>query len=125
MKTLTDTNAGGGCPAAHCSARPSVDWDEVRATNDPRVVLRAMLEIWHPHDDAELSGRGTGEIDLILAARRVLARPPGNPVAWFHMDYGVLELSRIARPGWKPLFTEPNADVDASPPLTPQDHAQR
>lgn len=54
-----------------------VDWEEVRRTNDPRVVLGAMLDIWDPCDDAHLSGWGPGEVDLILAARRILGRP--NP----------------------------------------------
>jgi hypothetical protein len=56
-------------------SRAPVDWDEVRKTDDPRVVLRAMLQIWDPEDDAHLSGWGWGEIDLIMAARRVLGLP--------------------------------------------------
>jgi hypothetical protein len=49
-----------------------VDWAEVRQTEDPRVVLRAMLAIWDPCDESHLDGWGAGEIDLIMAARRIL-----------------------------------------------------
>jgi hypothetical protein len=55
--------------------RKPVDWDQVRETMDPLVVLQAMLAIWDPCDDARLSGWGPGEIDLIEAARRVLGLP--------------------------------------------------
>ena len=35
-----------------------------------------------------------------------------KPIAWFHDDFGVVELSRIERKGWKPLFSPQN---DKSP----------
>lgn len=34
-------------------------------------------------------------------------REQSEPVAWYHNDYGVLELSRIRRVGWKPLYSAP------------------
>ena len=34
-----------------------------------------------------------------------LAQPAQEPVAWYHNDFGVVELSRIPRAGWKPLTT--------------------
>jgi hypothetical protein len=33
------------------------------------------------------------------------AQPAQEPVAWYHNDFGVVELSRIPRAGWKPLTT--------------------
>ena len=35
------------------------------------------------------------------------AQPAQEPVAWYHNDFGVVELSRIPRAGWKPLTTPP------------------
>lgn len=32
----------------------------------------------------------------------------GEPVAWYHSDFGVIELSRDPRPGWTPLYDPPN-----------------
>ena len=34
-------------------------------------------------------------------------QPSQEPVAWYHDDFGTLELSRIQRIGWKPLYTTP------------------
>lgn len=31
----------------------------------------------------------------------------GEVVAWYHDEYGTVELSRIRRVGWKPLFAAP------------------
>jgi len=31
-----------------------------------------------------------------------------KPTAWFHDDFGVVELSRVERKGWKPLFSMQN-----------------
>jgi len=36
-----------------------------------------------------------------------LAESSACPVAWWHEDFGVVELSRIQRPGWKPLYSTP------------------
>lgn len=41
-----------------------------------------------------------------------LAQPAQEPVAWYrvawyHDDFGTLELSRIQRVGWKPLYAAP------------------
>jgi len=32
--------------------------------------------------------------------------PPLTPVAWYHQDFGEVELSRVRRAGWLPLFLE-------------------
>ena len=34
-------------------------------------------------------------------------QPAQEPVAWHHDNFGTLELSRIQRVGWKPLYTAP------------------
>ncbi len=39
--------------------------------------------------------------------KEALAQPVQEPVAWYHNDFGVVELSRIPRSGWKPLYTTP------------------
>ena len=39
--------------------------------------------------------------------KAALAQPAQEPVAWYHDDFGTLELSRIQRVGWKPLYTAP------------------
>ena len=36
--------------------------------------------------------------------------PAQEPVAWYHNDNGSLELSRIRRVGWKPLYAAPQLD---------------
>jgi hypothetical protein len=41
------------------------------------------------------------------AIKEALAQPEQEPVAWYHNDFGSLELSRIPRAGWKPLYTTP------------------
>lgn len=52
--------------------------------------------------------------------------PSAEPVAWYHNDFGVLELSRIRRVGWKPLYAhpspEPVAKPDAVTPVEPQEN---
>lgn len=55
-----------------------VDWDALRTTDDPALVLAAFLAIWDPLLPECLDGFGGGEIDTILAARRLVAkaRPP-------------------------------------------------
>jgi hypothetical protein len=37
------------------------------------------------------------------------AQPEQEPVAWYHDDFDTLELSRVQRVGWKPLYTTPPA----------------
>lgn len=39
------------------------------------------------------------------------AQPVQEPVAWYHNDFGSVELSRIPRAGWKPLYTTPPLPV--------------
>ena len=46
-------------------------------------------------------------IKAIAAAKEALAQPEQEPVAWYHNDFGSVELSRIPRAGWKPLYTLP------------------
>jgi hypothetical protein len=41
------------------------------------------------------------------------------PLAWYHDDHGVLELSRVPRPGWKPLFQGTEAAASTCVPLPP------
>jgi hypothetical protein len=36
-----------------------------------------------------------------------VAQPEQEPVAWYHDDFDTLELSRVQRVGWKPLYTTP------------------
>lgn len=36
--------------------------------------------------------------------KEALEQPAQEPVAWYHDDFGTLELSRIQRVGWKPLY---------------------
>jgi len=38
-------------------------------------------------------------------------QPEQEPVAWYHNDFGSVELSRIPRAGWKPLYTTPPLPV--------------
>jgi hypothetical protein len=40
---------------------------------------------------------------------RPVAQPEQEPVAWYHDDFDTLELSRVQRVGWKPLYTTPPA----------------
>jgi hypothetical protein len=42
--------------------------------------------------------------------RAALAAQPAEPVAWFHDDFGNIELSRIKRAGWLPLYAAPPAE---------------
>lgn len=39
--------------------------------------------------------------------------PSAEPVAWYHNGFGVLELSRIRRVGWKPLYAHPSPEPRA------------
>lgn len=49
----------------------------------------------------------TGYESKRAAAQDKLAQPVQEPVAWYHNDFGVVELSRIPRAGWKLLTTPP------------------
>ena len=40
--------------------------------------------------------------------------PAQEPLAWYHNNFGVVELSRIPRSGWKPLYTTP---LQPEPPI--------
>ena len=42
-----------------------------------------------------------------LRAAIEAALKPGEPVAWFHSDHESIELSRVQRVGWKPLYKAP------------------
>jgi hypothetical protein len=42
-----------------------------------------------------------------------------DPVAWYHDDFGEIEMSRIPRPGWRPLY--PSPDVASGNPSADQD----
>jgi len=41
--------------------------------------------------------------------RAQLEQREQEPVAWYHNDFGEVELSRIPRDGWSPLYTTPPA----------------
>jgi len=43
-------------------------------------------------------------------ALKLLLAYNGKPVAWFHEDFGTIELSRVKRKGWNPLFSLENAE---------------
>jgi len=49
--------------------------------------------------------------DAILAFADTLRdeTEAGEPVAWWHNDFGVVELSRVQRVGWRPLYAAPLA----------------
>lgn len=49
----------------------------------------------------------TGYQSKRAAAQDKLAQPAQEPVACYHDDFGTLELSRVQRVGWKPLYTTP------------------
>jgi len=47
--------------------------------------------------------------DCVGTKARPVAQPEQEPVAWYHDDFDTLELSRVQRVGWKPLYTTPPA----------------
>ena len=62
---------------------------------------KATAANWKPLPD--LMGVLT-QIDNMTAS---LARQEAEPVAWYHDDFGVLELNRHERVGWSPLYPAP------------------
>jgi len=68
-----------------------------------REALKLALDLatMHHTDDgyAELRSK------VRQFAKEALAQPAQEPVAWYHNDFGVVELSRIPRAGWKLLTT--------------------
>ena len=48
--------------------------------------------------------------EIIAAAWKLMPGADAKPIAWYHEDFGVIELSRIQRVGWQPLYSLPNAE---------------
>lgn len=74
------------------------DWEhrETQVTSD---LIRKGIE------EAKINAELRAEIAELKA--QLVAQPAQEPVAWYHNDFNVVELSRIPRAGWKPLFTTP------------------
>ena len=52
-------------------------------------------------------GKDKIDVGAINMLRAALAEPEQEPVAWYHNGFGTLELSRVQRLGWSPLYTAP------------------
>ena len=76
--------------------------------------------------------RASDVADAILESS---SKPAQEPVAWFHDNFGSVELSRLQRVGWQPIYTTPpqrkplelsqmvrlTYDIDEDKPATQQE----
>jgi hypothetical protein len=82
----------GDRPAAQCPG----EWEPgCDLGNNPKYAKRVEMT---PKELAASIKRGE---------KWKVAEPVEKPVAWFHTDFGSLELSRVQRVGWKPLYAAP------------------
>jgi hypothetical protein len=98
--------------------------ETVQTTSVPAVDLPRLVRLSDVTDDIldaveDEVGMGGGAWDcvppkeIIAAAWKFMPRMDAKLVAWYHDDFGVIELSRVQRVGWKPLYSLPNDQVEA------------
>jgi len=80
---------------------------EGRELTDPMQIVRRIRAC-----ESEVAAQ-------LVLEHALKERPVQEPVAWYHNDFGSVELSRIPRAGWKPLYTTPPLPVQPErQPLT-------
>lgn len=71
--------------------------------------LRAEIERLRAESDALREDAGNEShnayMDGLEIGKRSAVETAEEPVAWWHSDFGNVELSRVQRPGWRPLYT--------------------
>jgi hypothetical protein len=102
---------------------PNTEAAETVQTGGDQAVVQRLVRLSEVTDDIldaveNEVGMGCGTWDcvppkkIIAAAWKFMPTTDAEPVAWYHDDFGVIELSRVQRVGWKPLYSVPN-DSDA------------
>lgn len=80
--------------------------EDVEVTEAAQKVLDALQNLLKP-PKTEQESFSPEAISATQAAWKMgydAAKAEQEPVAWYHDDFGTLELSRIQRVGWKPLY---------------------